>query len=74
MSEIFLLTLSGMSRRFPTVRDAIQYASIYDEGTPQTDFVRYELNVRYTNGDEVRATFRERGRLIEFLESLDSSP
>ena len=73
VSEIFVLTLSGASRRFQTTRDAMLFVSAYDEGTPQTDFVRYEVNVRHTNGDEVRATFRERERVIEFFESLDSS-
>ncbi len=74
VSEIFVSTLSGASRRFQTIRDAMLFVSGYDEGTPQTDFVRYELNVRHTNGDEVRATFGDRRRVIEFLESLDSSP
>ncbi len=71
VSEIFVRTLSGASRSFPTVRDAMLFVSGYDESTPQTDFVRYELNVRHTNGDEVRATFRDRDRVIEFLESFD---
>ena len=71
VSEIFVLTLSGASRRFTTVRDAMLFVSKYDESTPQAGFVRYELNVRHTNGDEVRATFRDRDRVIEFLEPLD---
>lgn len=74
VSEIFLLTLSGTSRRFVTVRDAIRFVASYDERTPQDDFVRYELNIRHTNGDEVRCTFRERERVIDFLESLAASP
>lgn len=71
ISEIFVLTLCGTSRRFQTIRDATLFVSTYDEGAPQSDFVRYELNVHYTNSDQVRATFRERRRVVEFLESLD---
>lgn len=67
-----MLTLSGTSRRFPTIRDAVLFVSAYDQQTLQGDFVRYELNVRHTNGDEVRATFRDRDHVIEFLQSLDS--
>ncbi len=74
VSEIFLLTLSGTSRRFVTVHDAIRFMSSYDERTPQDTFVRYELNIRHTNGDEVRCNFRERARVVEFLTSLSASP
>ena len=74
VSEIFVLTLGGRSRRFVTVRDAIRFVSSFDERTPQDNFVRYELNIRHTNGDEVRCTFRERERVIDFLESLSASP
>lgn len=74
VSEIFVLTVSGTPRRFVTVRDAIRFVSSYDERTPEESFVRYELNIRHTNGDEVRCTFRERERVIDFLESLPASP
>ena len=73
VSEISVLTLSGATRRFPTIRDALLFVSKYDQGTPQTDFVRYELTVRYTNGDEVRCRFHHRHRVAEFLQSLHSS-
>lgn len=74
VTEIFVLTLSGKSRRFVTVRDAVRFVSSYDERTPQDNFVHYELNIRYTNGDEVRCTFRKRERVIDFLGSLAASP
>ena len=57
-----------------TVHDAIRFVSSYDERMSQDEFVRYELNIRHTNGDEVRCTFRERERVIDFLASLSAAP
>lgn len=67
---VFVLMLSGTPRELNSIEDAVRYVERYDEKTPSRKFVRYELNVRYTNGDEVRGTFQEKRKAIAFLESL----
>ena len=71
---IFVLTLSGTSRRFDSIEDAVRFVSEHDQAVPDSDFVRYELNIRYSNEDEVRGTFREKERAIEFLRSFERRP
>ena len=66
-----MLTLSGTSHMFDSIDDAIRFVSDHDQATPAVDVVRYELNVRYSNKDEVRGTFQEKDRAIEFLRSFD---
>jgi len=70
IEHVFVLTLSGLSQQLDTIEDAVHFVEEYDEAAPTTGFVRYELNVRYTNGDEVRGTFREKAKAIDFLRSF----
>ncbi len=73
VEHIFVLPLSGSSRRFDSIEDAVRFVSGYDQSATASDFVRYELNVRYSNEDEVRGSFREKAGAIEFLRSLENS-
>jgi hypothetical protein len=66
--QVSVLTLSGTSRNFTSVTDAVQFVSGYDQKTPAKEFVRYELIVQYSNGDEVRGAFQERDSAVEFLQ------
>ena len=70
VQEIFVLTLSGTSRRFDCIDDAIRFIANHDQAEPVLDFVRYELNVRYSNGDEIRANFDTRENAVVFLRSF----
>ena len=70
VQHIFVLTLSGTSHRFDCIDDAIRFVVDHDQAEPASDFVRYELNVRYSNGDDIRANFATRANAIEFLRYL----
>lgn len=67
---VYVLPLTGTSLRFGTIEDAVLFISAYNESTPSTEFAKYELNIRYSNNDEVRGTFREKERAVEFLKSI----
>ena len=69
---VLVLPLTGTSHRFDTVEEAVRYISNYGQSTSSSDFVRYELNVRYSNGDEVRGVFHEKDRAVEFLSSFSN--
>ena len=71
VESIFVLPLSGTPSEFTRIDDAIRFISEYNrtEQVPGA-VVRYEVNVRYSNGDEMRGTFQERKTAIEFLESI----
>lgn len=71
IAHVFVLTLSGLSRQLDSIEDAVRFVEAHDEAAPASGFVRYELNVRYTNGDEIKGAFREKGRAIAFLQSCE---
>ena len=70
--NVFVLTLSGDSRAFDSIEDAVLFVSEHDESVSVSSFVRYELNVRYSNGDEIRGAFRQKERCVDFLRSFES--
>ena len=69
--QIQILTLSGMSYDFVSVDNAVRFIASYDESTPAQQFVRYEIFVRYSSGDEVRGNFQTKDRAIRFLEKFN---
>ncbi len=73
VEHIFVLTLSGTSRRFDSIEDAVRFVSEHDQSAPVSGFVRYELNIRYSNEDEIPGgALREKERAIEFLRSFEN--
>lgn len=67
VQQVSVLTLSGTSHQFASVADAVRFVSDFDQLTPAKEFVRYELVIRYSNGDEVRGAFQERDSAVDFL-------
>ena len=71
VERIFVVPLSGVPHEFSCVADAVRFVTEYDESAPVSTFKRYELNIRYSNGDEVRGEFQGQDRAIEFLWSFE---
>jgi hypothetical protein len=67
---IYILPLHGSARTKSTIDEAITFLSQHDESSTVKGFCRYELNVRYTNGDEVRGKFQDKASAIAFLTKL----
>lgn len=65
---IRILPLSGESHDFETVEDAVNFIKSVDEDHNNGPVVRYEVQIRYDNGDEITGEFTKRKRAINFLE------
>ncbi len=70
---VFILPLYGTPTQVPTVEAAIMFITSLEETIPIGPFIRFELNVRYTNGNEVRGQFHDKETAIEFLKRLAPS-
>ena len=53
-----------------TIEEAIAFIESYEEGIASGSFVKYELNVRYSNGNEIRGQFGAKSGAVEFLRRL----
>lgn len=64
---ILVLALHGTRREAKSVGEAIEIIEQYGEDDGAAEFVRYEIDVRYSNGDEIRGTFASKAEAIKFL-------
>ena len=65
---IRVLPLSGESHNFESIEDAINYIQSIDGDEQNGPIVRYEVQIRYDNGDEITGEFSKQKRAINFLE------
>lgn len=64
---VLVVPLHGTVFNAKTVEEAIEFIENYDESSPQKTFIRYEAEIRYINGDNIKALYQNKARIIEFL-------
>jgi hypothetical protein len=67
IDRVTILPLHGNARELPNVAEAIKFIETYGEETGQRPIQRYEIRIRYNNGDSIEATFRDKDDAITFL-------
>lgn len=70
IERILVLTLFGKPHEFSSVSDATQFI-MKEHPSTSPKFVRYEINIRYTNGDNVSGAFEGRVEALEFLSKFE---
>jgi len=63
------LPLHGDYRELATIEDAISYISGHGETAGKT-FIRYEIQIRYNNGDNIDGAFENKDTAIKFLRTF----
>jgi len=64
---VLVVPLHGTVFNAKTVEEAIEFIETYDESSFQKAFIRYEAEIRYVNGDTIKAVYQNKARIIEFL-------
>jgi len=68
IEEIILIPLHGQQNGFTTIADAIDFVKNYHEERDQSGgFRKYEIIVRYSNGDKIDASFQHKDKAVAFL-------
>ena len=70
ISVVFAVALHGQFHKLASVESAIALVDGFDEERPGDKFVRYEVDIRYTNQNEIRGTFESKIEAIKFLRSM----
>jgi hypothetical protein len=70
IQSVYVLPLYGLPRTLGDVAEAIAFIEKFDESKPDTEFTRYEVGVRYSNGDEIRGQFKDKATAIAFLHGM----
>jgi hypothetical protein len=70
IESVYVLPLHGSPRTLADVGEAIAFIESFDESKPDVPFTRYEVGVRYSNGDEIRGQFKDKVSAITFLREM----
>ena len=70
IESVYVLPLHGAARTLGDVAQAIVFIETFDESKPDGSFTRYEVGVRYNNGDEIRGQFKDKATTIAFLQGI----
>jgi hypothetical protein len=67
IDSVIVIPLYGTNTEFKDVDIAIAYISNYSADTPARDFKKFEIIVKYTNGDTINASFADKEKAVSFL-------
>src|SRR5262245_16981536 len=68
---VTVIVLHGAPQQLPTVADAISYLHGYDDVRPSPAAAqKYEIDVRYNNGDVIHGVFQQKSEAVRFLQTF----
>lgn len=67
---VYVFPLRGRPRTLGDYVEAIAFVESFDESKPAQPLTRYEVGVRYSNGDEIRGQFKDKATAIAFLRGM----
>lgn len=72
IEEIILIPLHGCQNTFDSVEEAIGFVNRYREDDVRDGtFRKYEILVRYCNGDKIEAFFQDKEKAVSFLHYIE---
>lgn len=72
IENIIILPLHGRYKEVNRIKDAIDYIETYKELPLNCDIVKYEIQIKYSNGDKINAEFVDRFNAINFLKNYST--
>jgi hypothetical protein len=70
IARILIVSLHGPTHEARTIKHAVEWIRRHRESEAVSGFVRYEVQVDYSNGDKIEAEFQDKATAIEFLGRL----
>lgn len=73
VTSVRILPLHGLPKDHTTVKDAITFIEGYSEEGTGAALTRYEVRIKYSNGDVIEGAFEKKADAIAFLKGYSSS-
>ncbi|MDM9582570.1 hypothetical protein [Nostoc sp. GT001] len=69
--QVNIIVLHGLSQEAETINNAIEYIQNYSENQPKfAPAIKYEIDIRYNNGDIIHAMFKNKTEALKFLRTF----
>jgi hypothetical protein len=73
IDRVSIFPLFGSAQIFKTAKDAISFITDFkQEADNEMEFVRFEVQIEYSNGDNIKASFAEGEQAKEFLQLYEA--
>jgi hypothetical protein len=69
ISSVRIIPLHGKPYDLRSISEAISFIETYDENNGSLSIIRYEVEIKYNNGDNIRGEFRDKKDAVEFLQN-----
>ncbi len=71
-----IIPLHGTPFEWHTVTDAVKFVESYNESNASVSLqvIKYEVEIRYNNGDQIRGEFEDKNSALQFLCSFEIHP
>ncbi len=69
IDSIMIVPLYGDERQFPTIHEALHFLETYEKNH-DGQFRKFEILVKYTNGDSINGNFQTKNKAREFLDYI----
>ncbi|HSW44420.1 MAG TPA: DNA methylase [Phycisphaerae bacterium] len=70
LESILLLPLYGRAYEATSIAEAVDFLQRHVSAPERLPVLRYEIQIRYGNGDRIEATFQDRETAIQYLRGL----
>lgn len=68
---VLLIPLHGKLFECPSIEKAVDFIENYNESNDSNPVLRYEVEIRYNNGDKITGIFADKDTTIDFLRSYE---
>lgn len=72
ITAVRVTPLHGAAKDCVTVAEAVAFVGGYDETAPTGPLVKYEVLIRYDNGDRIEGQFHDKAATVEFLQAYQT--
>jgi len=73
VASVRVLPLHGSPHEWKTVAEALAFIQAYHDGETSAPVARYEVQVRYSNGDRVEGQFTDKQGALQFLRNYQGT-
>ncbi|MBD2533209.1 DNA methylase [Nostoc flagelliforme FACHB-838] len=71
VQQVNVIVLHGLSQQAATINNAIEYIQNYPDNQPTfAPAMKYEIDIRYNNGDIIHAIFKNKTEALKFLRTF----
>lgn len=71
IQQVNIIVLHGLSQQVATIQNAIEYIHNYlDTQSTSAPALKYEIDIRYNNGDVIHAIFQNKTEALKFLRTF----